>query len=255
MSEEADIGDVLSDVQVETPVAQPPEPASLRNNLGDTRREVNDDPSQVRDTAGKGDEPAATRPEWLPEKFKSPEDLVKAYNELGGKLREKNDPPEAYELTLPDGVSGLTDDDAAAFKQMGLTNDQAQKLVDYFHANVVPEIQNIRAGVEKERLAAAWNMQGVESHEFSQRLVEVKSWAARNLPEAAVAEMAKTANGVNALYKMMQSGMDAKNIQPAQAHRLDKAQLQELMNDPRYVNRDPDYMAHVQRKFQETYDR
>lgn len=254
MSEEAESGDVLSDVQVETPEAQAPDPASLRNNLGETRRETTDDPAQVRDTAGNHDKDP-TRPEWLPEKFKSPEDLVKAYNELGGKLREKNDPPEAYDLKLPDGVAGLTDDDSAAFKEMGLTNAQAQKLVDYFHANVVPEIQNIRAGVEKERLAAAWNMQGVESHEFSQRLVEVKSWAARNLPEAAVAEMAKTANGVNALYKMMQSGMDAKNIQPAQAQRLDKAQLQELMNDQRYLTRDPDYMAYVQRKFQETYDR
>lgn len=250
-----DEGDILSDVAVPASTSEDQSSASRSNqevhHVADEGK-----PEDVRDTVGNADKDLnPERPAWLPEKFKSPEDLVKAYNELGGKLREKLEPPEVYDLKMPEGVeAGLTEDDTKAFKEIGLTNQQAQKLVEYFHANIVPEIQNIRKNVEMDRLSMAWNMPSTSSHEFAQRLVEVKSWAMRNLPEAAVSELAKTANGVNALYKMMQAGVDAKSIQPSQATRLSKKELQDLMQDPRYINRDPDYMAYVQQKFKETFD-
>ena len=41
------------------------------------------------------------RPDWLPEKFKSPEDMAKAYSELEGKLGQSNEEEtkEAFEDT------------------------------------------------------------------------------------------------------------------------------------------------------------
>ncbi len=45
------------------------------------------------------------RPEWLPEKFKSPEDLARAYNSLESKLGSNQEPSEAEDLppTEPSG--------------------------------------------------------------------------------------------------------------------------------------------------------
>jgi hypothetical protein len=50
----------------------------------------------LEEEAAKYDEPAPAeeRPEWLPEKFKSPEDLAKAYNELQAKLGSRSQPSE-----------------------------------------------------------------------------------------------------------------------------------------------------------------
>lgn len=195
----------------------------------------------------------AERPEWLPEKFKTPEDLVKAYNELGGKLREKNEPPEEYDVKFPNEEVELQEDDAEAFREMGLNNEQAQKLVDYFYENVVPELREARTEVEKQRLASNWGVDA-ESTEFQQRLVKLKSWASQNLPESAVKEMAKTHNGVNALYQMMQAKAEANLAQGGNTSRPAKADLTKMMEDERYINRDPDFMAHVQKQFQQAFD-
>ena len=208
-------------------------------------------------TAGTENDPNAQeeRPPWLPEKFKTPEDLVKAYNEMGKKIREKHGPPEQYEIELPEGVGELSEQDVEAFKNMGLTNDQAQNLVNHFYQEVVPAIQDARADAERARLASVWNMGSPDSHEFHQRLTEVKSWASRNLPEAVVNEMAKTHNGVNALYQMMQQGAERNQVKPASAQsRPSQKELMDLMNDERYLKRDPDFMEYVNRRFREAYD-
>lgn len=234
--------------------AEQPETGGDDNILSGVGAEAETPEDEVVDTAENPE--AEARPEWLPEKFKSPEDLVKAYNELGGKLREKNDPPEQYEIEFPeggDGETGLTEQDAEAFRDMGLSNDQAQQLVNYFYENVVPELQQARADVEKVRLAQSWNVDA-ESQEFSQRLTSIKSWAMRNMPEQAVAEMARTHNGVNALYMMMQAKADRNMAQGGNATRPTQADLSKMMQDERYVNRDPDFMEHVRKQYQLAYD-
>ncbi len=252
---------LLSGVEAPEPEGTGGEPeGSVRTNDQGPRDAGPEGAEHVRDTAGTADtendpnnqEPE--RPEWLPEKFKSPEDLAKSYQELEKKLNDKNEPPEAYEVELPEGMDGLSEDDEAAFKDMGLTNDQAQKLVNFFYENVVPELQEARTEVEKQRLASAWNMKSADSHEFQQRLTEVKSWASRNLPEQAVNEMAKTHNGIAALYQMMQTGMQANQQQGGPEGRPGKQELQDLMNDQRYINREPDFMEYVNKKFREAYD-
>jgi hypothetical protein len=47
--------------------------------------------SEPETTAEKPEETQADRPEWLPEKFKTPEDMAKAYSELEGKLGKPTD--------------------------------------------------------------------------------------------------------------------------------------------------------------------
>jgi hypothetical protein len=44
------------------------------------------------------------RPEWLPEKFKSPESMAEAYKNLESKFGGFTGAPEDYELTVPEGV-------------------------------------------------------------------------------------------------------------------------------------------------------
>lgn len=196
------------------------------------------------------------RPEWLPEKFKSPEDLVKAYNEMGRKIREKSEPPEQYELQMPEGLEGdvtMTDDDIAAFRDAGLTNDQAQKLVHYFSESVIPALVEERTSIERDRLANTWGVDA-SSQDFAQKMTNLKSWASRNLPEEVVQELGRSASGVQTIERMMAANA-AGNQAPQQTQvRKGKAELQALMDDPRYAARDDDYMRYVQEEFHRAYD-
>ncbi|QFP93676.1 capsid assembly scaffolding protein [Ralstonia phage P-PSG-11-1] len=75
--------------------------------------------------------PAEVRPQWLPEKFKSPEDLAKAYAELEGKLGGKKDdaPPPADDKAAksdetPDPDKATPDDASKALSEKGLSFDE-----------------------------------------------------------------------------------------------------------------------------------
>jgi len=200
----------------------------------------------------------AERPDWLPEKFKTPEDLVKAYNEMGAKIREKNEPPEAYELKVTTGDEekniDLTEAEVEVFKDANLTNDQAQKITQYFHEHVVPEIVNARAAIEKDRLSVAWNLEP-GSEEFAQQLSQVKSWADQNLPDTVVAELSRSASGVQTIASLMHQGKQGHKVTgDSTSSRPTKEEVRSLMNDERYWNGDEDYRTYVQQQFQKAFD-
>lgn len=233
---------------VEDAAPEAVEPTSILDGV-----EVPEQEAAPEETVNTPENPDA-RPDWLPEKFKSPEDLVKAYNEMGAKIREKSEPPEAYELKLPEGVEGLSDDDVAVFKEVGLTNDQAQKLTEYLYEAVVPALSEAKVGLEKERLSMEWNMRA-DSQEFAQQLASVKAWAQQNLPDAVVNELAKTASGVVTMGQMMQQGVNQQRaVGTSQQSRPSKADLDKLMQDDRYWKGDEDYRRYVAEQFKLAYD-
>lgn len=198
------------------------------------------------------------RPDWLPEKFKTPEDLVKAYNEMGAKIREKNEPPESYEITVTKGdeqeAIELTEGEVEAFREAGLSNEQAQKITQYFHDKVVPEIIEAKAAIEKDRLALEWGMDA-SSNAFTQQLAQVKAWAQQNLPDSVVTELSRSAAGVRTMANMMEQGAQGQRVTGNTADsRPDKSQLMEMMNDERYWNGDETYRDYVRQQFQKAFD-
>jgi hypothetical protein len=202
------------------------------------------------------------RPEWVPEKFWDAdkkevrvEALAKSYSEAEKRIHQKAEPPETYEIKNGDDIVELDDKDIEQFRTLGLTNDQAQGLVQWFQSEIVPEIADARVATEKARLANLWGMQdeGKDSTALEQRMLKVQSWAKANLPESAVKEAAKSAHGINSLYKMMESGY--KGGQPeSTTPRRSKAELEALMQDERYYN-DETYQRWVRQQFVDAFDR
>jgi len=167
------------------------------------------DPPPPEGQESTGDPPVAEdRPDWLPEKFSSPQELVEAYNSLGTKIREvqQSHAPENYELNLPEELKDVEvkAEDTEIFRSLGLTNDQAQGVMDYLVANIVPEIQNARMDVEFERLAEGWNTTK-ESKVFIDKIQKIHDWGKKNLPAELVKELGKTASGVATVERMMDS--------------------------------------------------
>lgn len=249
----------------ETPVADD------QNNphRNDPETPINTPPEE-----GQGNQESGERPEWLPEKFNSPEELAKAYNELGSTIRGKfelpegfdspeelakaynelkeqtssTQAPESYELELPEGFNGLTDQDEQMFREAGLTNEQAQKLVDKFHETVLPAMREKQVELEKERLGRQWQLDPSD-RQFTSRLEQVKTWAENNLPSEVVSQLAQSSNGVNALYQMMQSGIQGRMMdgQTSGTARMTQAELDSMVQDERYWT-DPAYRQDVERR-------
>jgi len=234
--------------EVAAPEAENQEPETMFDGV-----EVATEPEAQEELVNTPENPDA-RPDWLPEKFKSPEELVKAYNEMGAKIREKVEPPEQYELTDLDGQQvELTEKDVEAYKEAGLTNDQAQKLMKYFYEAVVPDLIEAKVGVEKDRLAMEWGVKP-DSNEFTQQLANVKAWANQNLPDSLVTELSRTASGVASIAKLMEQGAQVHMATGQPNSRPDKSELQNLMNDERYWKGDEEYRKYVHDQFKRAYD-
>lgn len=76
----------------------------------------------------KQEEDQANRPEWLPEKFKSAEDLAKAYSELESKLSSKS---QSYDFSQKE-ENQMTEEEVKLAKAIIETDKQAEKSFEKF---------------------------------------------------------------------------------------------------------------------------
>lgn len=225
-----------------------------------------------------GDEPLATtgdpqdRPEWLPEKFKSPEDMAKAYAELESKLGA----PKASDSTPTLDPAVATPDDAQnALSQKGLDLTEFSKefsdkgelspesyeklsksgfdknLVDQYiqgqralAENYASTIKAEAGGDEKYSEIVQWakvNMTPSEIEAFNKAVDSGNQDQARLAVKGLKATFEKS-NGrePNLLSGGVKGGSEGDTFEST-------AQLTKAMADPRY-REDPAYRAKVQAK-------
>lgn len=218
-------------------------------------------------------QPAASdRPEWLPEKYKSPEDLAKAYKELESKLGTKEDdlrnklmeelqaeafkdrPASAGEYQLPDFV---IEEEAVnnellqwwsehAFEN-GYSQDEFAKGIEIYMKSM-PQGPDLDA--ERARLGDSANQRIEAASMFA-----MKFFPQETLP--AIERMFESAEGVMAMEIIMDAMKDGSFAQQANpASGLSEADLKEMMRDDRYWNpakRDADFVKKVDAGFKKIY--
>lgn len=220
------------------------------------------------------------RPDWLPQKFKSPEDMAKAYSELEGKLgqnnQEKEETDDAFEGTDYSGsetanevsqlldskgldfdvfaqeyaeTGELSDDAYAALEQAGFSESMVDSWIagqDALAAQMTADMQSIVGGGET--------------------YTEMVTWASQNLPPEEVEAYNATMDtqdpkmvrlavqGLYARYRseaepsLMQGGTGAVST----GGKFEStAELTAAMSDPRYA-KDPAYRQAVADKLQKS---
>lgn len=219
----------------------------------ETRVEVSETDNTTRST----DE---VRPDWLPEKFKSAEDLAKAYSELEKKQSEPVEQPAedaTYENeTTPQPMAkfyteyqeqgGLSEKSYEELGKMGLNKE----LVDGYIAGQeaianteVQQIHNLVGGQENYTKVidfAKTNLSEVEQNAFNETL-ETGSIEQVKFAVQAIASRA----GVNS--EQPQSMINGDTIETASDTFESSAQVIEAMNDKRYQT-DPAYRKKVEDK-------
>lgn len=212
------------------------------------------------------DESIPSRPDWLPEKFKSVEDLNKSYIELEKKLGAFRGAPEEYKLELPEELSQYDYDGDSAFvsdfKQLMKENNVSQ---DLYQKITECHLNYLRA--EDEMASEAKNKQYQQDiSELGETGVkeirEATKWAAEVLPAEDYELLSELGDFDVSVGKLVKHFYDAfKNKSyvhlPASASQVNsvedrKVKAQEMMSDPRY-GRDDNYTKKVDNFYKELY--
>lgn len=227
-------------------------------------------PAEERDFVVAEDlQPQAERPEWLPEKFKTPEDLAKSYNELQSKLGKNEeelrarfieelnqeayaDRPESVgDYQLPD----FLDEDA-------VDNDLLKWWAEHSFENGFGQ-DEFSAGLEKVYEAVQLNMPDTEAEyaklgDTADQRIEAAALFAQNFFPSehmeSIERLTETAGGLEALEFIMEQVKSTPiNTQSSPVDQITEDSLRAMMQDERYWNparRDMGYVRQVDEGFQ-----
>jgi len=213
------------------------------------------------------------RPDWLPEKFNSPEDLGKAYNELSSKLGAKEEDlkaswqeemqREAYadrpatkgDYLLPESIDPETAVDSPLLDWwsdhsfvIGLGQEEFQKGIELF-------AEAMNAG--QPDIEAETKLLGDSA---TDRIEAASLFANQFFPEEsldAIERMCETAGGIVALEHIMEK-MKGPSFagDSAMSSQITEDSLRSMQNDERYWNpqkRDNAYVSQVDQAYRKLY--
>lgn len=215
---------------------------------------------------------AGARPEWLPEKYKSPEDLAKAYKELESKFGKKEEDlrkkvmeelnAEAYkdrpatsgEYQLPDSIvegealqSGILKWWADHAYENGFSQSEFEKGIEIYRSSMPagPDLN-------QERVKLGDNA--------NQRIEAASMFATKFFPKetfSAIERLCESAEGIVAIEVMMEAMKDGSFSGAANpALGVSEADLKTMMKDERYWNagkRDEAFVKQVDSGFKKIY--
>lgn len=217
--------------------------------------------------------PVSERPEWLPEKFNTPEDMAASYSSLESKLGQSKDdmraeieqeleiealegrPETAGDYVLPD----IIDEELAVDNEMlGWWANHAHEngySQEEFTAGIMKYAEHMESqepDLEAERAALGENADA--------RIEAVQLWSENKLPEEFQDQaelLATSAQGIKFMEYLMAEGKQASpngSFTPAAAVTLED--LQAMQKDPRYWNpaqRDMGFVKKVDEGFSKLY--
>jgi ElaB/YqjD/DUF883 family membrane-anchored ribosome-binding protein len=216
------------------------------------------------------------RPEWLPEKFKSPEDMSKAYSELEKKLgqspEEASEESEQVEEKAENEEEQTEEDTSEAYQAVA----EASKEFFENDGQLSEETYNTleKAGLPRDLVDSyAAGQQALQQSEEGQiksvaqgNYEAMAEWANENLPQEEVdafdeavtggtVSQAKLAvqglyaryqNDVGAKPKLTQGGVNGASTMPFRSMQ----ELARAQSDPRYKSGDKAYHEEIDRRLQ-----
>jgi hypothetical protein len=251
-------------ISLEKQAAMQEEAANQRNQT------LEADPKEGKETIEeqlKVDEESAEeeRPEWLDEKFESPEEMAKAYKALQQKMSkpkaDKKESAKAEEASAPEATTGAIEAARNEFAENGELSDKA---FDALEAAGLPRsfVEQYIAGQEAMSIQQAATIQ--ESIGGAGNYEAMAEWASENLAdgdldafnaivEGQSVEQARVA--VKGLYAQFQAagGKGPALVQGSTSGDAgvkpfgSTAQVTEAMRDPRYAS-DPAYREQVEKR-------
>ena len=251
-------------ISLETQAAMQEEAANQRNQT------LEADPKEGKETIEEqlkvDEEPAEEeRPEWLDEKFESPEEMAKAYKALQQKMSkpkaEKKESAKTEEASAPEATTSAIEDARSEFADSGELSDKAFDALEkaglprsfveqYIAGQQAMSVQ--QAATIQESIGGAGNYEAMAEW-ASENLADGDLDAFNDIVEGQSVEQARVA--VKGLYAQFQAagGKGPALVQGSTSGDAgvkpfgSTAQVTEAMRDPRYAS-DPAYRENVEKR-------
>lgn len=216
--------------------------------------------------------------ENVPEKFLNEDGtintdvLVKSYSELEKKIGSMISIPgeDADEQTrekfkraigVPDDVTeyptnDLFDDESvrAKFQEIGLTKTQVEKIYGIAEEYLKPVLSEIfQTNHEATAISELKKFFGSEE-KMVDALKEIDAFGQKFLPAEAYEALSATPQGIQSIYKMMQSMEPEIKTDKNVTENLSDNDLRRMMRDPKYWREhDPEYVRKIENGFKKLY--
>tara|TARA_R110002012_G_scaffold67924_2_gene176658 strand:- start:1672 stop:2412 length:741 start_codon:yes stop_codon:yes gene_type:complete len=208
------------------------------------------------------------RPEWLPEKFKSPEAFAESYSSLEKKFHQKeedlrsawdaelqekafeNRPKTADEYELPETIDEALGADNKLLGwwskfswDNGLSQDEFSEGIEIFKNEYLGEQKSADDEIQKL------------GDNGQERIQAAELWANKFFPEnlmPAVVRLAETSEGIEAMEMIMETLKGNQSLQSESNNKLDEDMIKQMMDDERYHNpakRDPNLVRQVNESY------
>jgi len=245
------------------------EPSSADNPEQTPALETTEAPPQQEFPVETPQEPVVERPEWLPEKFDSPESLAFAYKQLEQEFSKKGNDEQPADQT-----GGLDPETFMALsEEFDETGDVSEASRERLAATGIPR-QFIDEYIEGQKIVAENAVQDMYNTVGGQEAYDnMLQWASQNLSDTEIdvfndlvaGTQEEASMAVSGLYaRFMQSGDTPPTKQPlvqgdtnpelpSGSAFQSRAQVVEAMSDPRY-KKDPAYRQEVYRRLQNTQE-
>ena len=198
--------------------------------------------------------------------------LVKSYCELEKKMGTMISVPTQdsdeetkqkfnHAIGVPDSadeypINDLLDDESVRnkFHEIGLTKKQVEKIYDIAENFLQPTLKNLfEMQSESNAINELKNFFG-STQKMNEAMQEINAFGEKFLPASAFEELCSTPQGIQGIYKMMQSMepevLTDKNVN----ENLTDNDLRNMMKDPKYWrDQDPEYVRKIENGFKKLY--
>ena len=214
----------------------------------------------------------------IPEKFLNEDgtlntdSLLKSYSELEKKMGSMVSVPNSESdnatrerfnraIGVPDDASqypsdDIFDDDSvrSKFREIGLTCNQVEqiyKIANEYLSPVLSELFDIKN--ETNAIAELKNFFG-GTEKMNEALHAIETFGMKFLPRDAFDALCSTPQGIQGIYKMMQSMEPRVETQRNENETLTDNDLRRMMQDPKYWrDNDPEYVRKIENGFKKLY--
>lgn len=163
--------------------------------------------------------------------------------------------PDGYRITPPHALLAPDPTINARLHAAGFSPEQVQLVYDLAAEHIIPVLESLAAEMNGDRdLSRLVEHFGGEER-WSEISRQINAWGKANLPPDVLTALSTTADGVLALYRMMQSGEPGlRGTEPGRPGPAGEDEIKALMRDPKYWrDRDPAMMRKVADGFQRLY--
>jgi hypothetical protein len=218
-------------------------------------------------------EATSERPEWLPEKFKTPEDLVSSYTNLEGKLGQKeeeikantiaeiekerfaNRPETSGDYQLPEAIDSEMATDNELLNWWANTSFENGYSQEQFEDGINMYVEAINSTIPDYDEEVSKLGENAEARTEAVSLFANKFFSESHMP--AIERLCETADGVEVIEYIMSSmkeGGPSSAGMPVSG--ITQDELNQMMLDPRYhdpTRRDQTFVNEVNAGFKKLY--